>query len=261
MMICSIGLCGGCASKYGEQSTRVNYYPACYQPIQDLRDSDNTVAKNTAGGALVGAFAGAMLGLITTGKWQGAAIGAATGGVAGTMVGNMYGRKQQEKNDNIRLNSYLQDLDGDISNLDVAGAAARTSLQCYDRQFNALLAEIRGRRIAREAAEKRFAEISAGREEAIAILGNAAQYGQNLNQEYENAFASEQRQMNAPAKAEQKVVYQQNAAAFKKAKQRKSALVQKTAQLSNERQRAINDTSTQTRQINEAYAALADIRS
>lgn len=260
-IILGLGLCGGCASKYGEQKTQASYYPACYQPIQDLRGSENTVTRNTAGGALLGAFGGAMIGLLTTGKWQGAVVGAATGGVAGTMLGNMYGRKQQEKDDNTRLNSYLQDLDGDISNLDVAGAAARTSLQCYDRQFQALLTDIRARQITREAAEKRFAEICSGREEAIAILGNAAQHGQNLSQEYENAFANEQQQLNTPAKTAQKVAYQKNSGTLNRARQRKAALVQKTEALSQERQQALTDSSDQTRQINEAYAALDDIRS
>ncbi len=259
LMIAALVLCGGCASKYGEQKTQAVYYPACYQPIQDLRSGENTVAKSTAGGALLGAFTGAMIGLITTGKWQGAVVGAATGGVAGTMAGNAYGRKQQEKDDNIRLNSYLQDIDGDISNLDVTSAAARASLQCYDRQFNVLLSEIRAKRIAREAAEKRFAEISSGREEAIAILGNAAQYGANLNQEYENAFASEQQQLNATR--QQPVVYQQKTAAIARAKRRKADLARKTADINLQKQQAQNDSAAQTRQINEAYAALADIRS
>lgn len=258
-IIGSVFLCGGCASKYGEQQTQVNYYPACYRPIQDLRGGENTVAKNTAGGALLGAFGGAMIGLLTTGKWQGAVMGAATGGVAGTMIGNMYGRKQQERDDNIRLASYLQDIDGDISNLDVTSAAARTSLQCYDREFQALLGEIRTRRISREAAAARFAEISNGRQEAIAILGNAAEYGRNINQEYENALASEEQNLKTPAKAKT-VAYQQNVNTINKARQRKTAITQKTTAITRDRQKAIDDSAAQTRQINEAMAALENIK-
>ena len=30
-------LLSGCASKYGAQQTKVNYYPQCYQPVSALR--------------------------------------------------------------------------------------------------------------------------------------------------------------------------------------------------------------------------------
>lgn len=259
-MILVFGLCSGCASKYGEQQTQVNYYPACYQPIQDLRGGEHNVAKNTGAGALLGAFTGAMIGLIATGKWQGALIGGATGGVAGSMAGNAYGRYQQEKDDNVRMAGYLQNLDGDISNLDVTRAAAKSSLQCYDRAFASLLSEIKAKQISRQAAESRFGEIMNGREEAINILGNAAQYGQNLNQEYENAFNAEEQQA-AKMQTQAPAARQQKVQAINRARQHKQNLVRKTTQISQERQQAVNETSRQTREINEAYAALQDIRS
>lgn len=259
-MILIFGLCSGCASKYGEQQTQVNYYPACYQPIQDLRSGEHNVAKNTGAGALLGAFTGAMIGLIATGKWQGALMGGAVGGAAGSMAGNAYGRHQQQQDDNVRMAGYLQNLDGDISNLDITHAAARTSLQCYDRAFAALLAEIRAKQISRQAAQSRFGEIMSGREEAINILGNAAQYGQNLNQEYENAFNSEEQKI-AENKAESSATRQQKSRAVSQARQRKQTLVNKTAQITRDRQEAVQATSRQTREINEAYAALQDIRS
>lgn len=241
----------GCASKYGEQKTAVNYYPACYQPIQDLRSRENDVAKGTAGGALIGALGGALVGLLASGgKWQGAVVGGATGGVAGTMVGNMYARKQQEADDNRRLASYLQDIDGDISNLDVAGAAARNSLQCYDRQFAVLIADIKAKTITREAAQQRFAEISSGREEAIALLGNAVEHGRNLNQQYEQAFASEAQQMQTPQKlAQGQAAYRQKASTLNAAKQRKQSLVQKTTSLESERSQAQATSSAQLKEI------------
>lgn len=247
----------GCASKYGEQTTQVNYYPACYRPIQDLRANEHNVAKSTAVGAGIGAASGALIGLLTTGKWQGAVMGAAIGGVGGTMVGNMYGRKQQEKNDNIRLASYCQDLDGDISNLDATSAAARASLQCYDREFNALLAGIRARQLTRDVARSRFVEIQNGREEAIRILGNAYDYGSNMNQEYEKAFASEEQAIRAPQK---QASYRQNSRALNDARQRKKSLAQKTAAIKEERTTAQNATSRQTKEINEALAELESIK-
>lgn len=250
----------GCASKYGEQRTTVNYYPACYRPIHDLRSRENDVAKGTAGGAIVGALGGALLGLLASGgKWQGAVVGGATGGVVGTMAGNMYARKQQEANDNIRLASYLQDIDGDISNLDLAGAAARSSLQCYDQQFRILLTQIKARQITREAAQQRFAEITSGREEAINILGSAVAHGQNLNQEYEQAFASEQQQMQTPQKlAQGQDAYVRKNRQLNSARQAKQQLVRKTQALQTDRVEAQNTTSSQ---IAEFQAHLADARS
>lgn len=252
----------GCASKYGDPQTQVRYYPACYRPIQDLRDNEHNVGKSTAIGAGIGMASGALIGLLTTGKWQGAVMGAAIGGAGGSIVGNMYGRKQQEKDDNIRLNSYLQDLDGDISNLDATSAAARTSLQCYDREFKVLLAAIKAKQITREVAAQHFREIQNGREEAIAILGNAAQYGANLNQEYERAFASEQQQVLAPQKvATDRGQAQRNASTLGTAQRRRQTLAQKTQQISRERTTAQNQTSAQIQEINNAMAELEEIRS
>lgn len=252
----------GCASKYGEQRTSAVYYPGCYQPIADLRARENNVARNTGAGALLGAFTGAVVGLLATGgKWQGAAVGAATGGVAGTMAGNLYGRKQQERDDNIRLASYLQDIDGDISNMDITTAAARTSLQCYNSQFAVLLREIKAKQVTRQVAEARFAEIASGREEAIAILGDAAQYGQNLTAQYEQALASEEQQLAVPAKAgTAKAVTPQKKQALQAARQRNTSLSRKVSTVRQEKEQAVAETGRQTREINELYANLEDIR-
>lgn len=264
VIILAIFLCtSGCASsQYGTQQTQVNYYPGCYQPIADLRSRENDVNRNTAGGALLGAFTGAMIGLLASGgKWQGAVIGGATGGVAGTMVGNMYGRKQQEKNDNIRLASYLQDMDGDISNMNVTTAAARTSLRCYDNAFNALIAQMKARQISREAAAQRFAEISSGREEAINILGNTVEYGQNLTQEYEQALMSEEQQLNVSAStANNPAAYVEKKRTINTARKKNSTLNQKVAATQQVKQQAQSDSSAQMKQINEMYAQLDEAR-
>lgn len=253
---------GGCASKYGTQKTAVNYYPACYSPIADLRQNEHGTAAGTATGAVIGALGGALVGLLATGgKWQGAVVGGATGGVAGTMAGNMYARKQQEADDNRRLASYLQNLDGDISHLDLAGAAARTSLQCYDRQFNQLVAAIRAHQIDRQSAAARYAEISSGREEAIAILGDAAQYGRNLDQQYEQAFMNEEQNLATPTP---QAASKPKVAAKKKnletARSKKQALAQKTRVIEQQKSEAQEASARQTREINEVLANLEDIR-
>ena len=251
----------GCASKYGEQHTNVAYYPSCYRPIDDLRRSEHTVAKSTATGAVLGAAGGALIGLLTTGKWQGAVMGAAMGGVGGSMVGNAYGSQQQQREDNMRLNRYLQELDGDISNLDVASAAARSSLQCYDREFQALLGGIRSGQISREVAHSRYVEIQNGREEAIAILGDAAAQGESLDQQYEQAFASEEQQIRSPqAMSQGQAAYQQKASALNAARKRKQAITRKTASIREEKTQAQNVTRSQNKEINDALSQLRDIR-
>lgn len=253
---------GGCASRYGEQKTTVNYYPGCYRPIQDLREREHDVAKGTAGGAAIGALGGALLGLLASGgKWEGAAVGAATGAATGGIVGNMYASKQRERDDNRRLASYLQDIDGDISNLDVTSAAARTSLQCYDQQFALLLKDIKARAVTREVAQRRYAEIASGREEAIALLGDAVIQGRNLDQQYEEAFASEERNLASPQQVAQGPARQrEKARSINAARQRKQSLTQKTAALDRERAEAQSASQRQTQEINQAFADLADIR-
>ena len=243
----------GCASRYGEQKTTVNYYPGCYRPIQDLRDREYDVAKGAGGGAALGALGGALLGMfLSGGKWQGAVAGAATGAAAGGIMGASTAQAQRERDDNKRMATYLQNIDGDISDLDITSAAARTSLQCYDQQFALLLKDIRAKAIDRETAAKRFAEISSGREEAIALLGNAVSHARNLDEQYEQAFASEERAVTqSPARQKQK------AQAIRVARQKKQALTQKTAALDREKSEASQVTARQTQEINEA---LADIR-
>lgn len=243
----------GCASRYGEQKTTVNYYPGCYRPIQDLREREHDVAKGAGTGAAMGALGGALLGLLLSGgKWEGAAVGAASGAAAGGIMGASSAQAQHQRDDNMRLAAYLQDIDGDISDLDITSAAARTSLQCYDQQFALLLKDIKAKAIDRETAAKRFAEISSGREEAIALLGNAVTHARNLDEQYEQAFASEERTVTqSPARQQQKT------RAIKAARQKKQALTQKTAALDREKSEAVEVTSRQTQEINEA---LADIR-
>ena len=244
----------GCASKYGEQKTAVNYYPACYAPIQDLRDREHDVAKGTAVGGIVGALGGALVGLLATGKAEGAVMGAAVGGAGGLVAGNIYASKQHQADDNVRLASYLQDLDGDISNLDVAGAAAQTSLKCYNQQFQALLAAIKSRAITPQAAQARFAEIMSGREEASNILGEVVTNARQLSQQYEQAFVQEERQLDAPRKAPQSVAAKQaKKRTINRGREKAKELVKRERQWTEVRNTAKQDTAQQTQTFNTAY--------
>nr|GFD31913.1 hypothetical protein [Tanacetum cinerariifolium] len=69
-------LIAGCASspvsKVGA-STKVAYYPSCYEPVQHLRDTDSDTTKSVIGGAAVGALGGALAGALH-GVRQGVAV-------------------------------------------------------------------------------------------------------------------------------------------------------------------------------------------
>lgn len=251
----------GCASKYGDQRTAVNYYPACYAPIRDLRDRENEVGKTTAGGAVIGALGGALVGLLATGKLEGAAVGAAAGGATGAVAGNIYAKNRQQADDNARLYSYLQNLDGDIGKLDVESAAARTSIQCYNQQFNRLVAAIKARQIGRQEAASRYLEIHDGYEEAQNILGNAAATGEDLARRYEEALASEERDMLTPQKASARPASaQKNRQALNAARQRNRQLAQKAQSTRQEKERVAREVANNDKQINELLGTLEDTR-
>ena len=238
----------GCASKYGQQKTVVNYYPACYSPIQDLRSREHDVAKTTAGGAVVGALGGALIGLLATGKAEGALAGGMAGGMAGAVAGNIYASKQKEADDNRRLVSYLQDMDGDISNMDIDAAAAKTSFNCYERAFQSLIAEIKERRISPEAARARYAEIRSGEEEAAAIYSDLIVRSQDLQTQYEQAFNQEERVLSSPRKMAQGNV-RQKAIALNHARGKNKVFATKKQQFSAAKSEADDTIASQDRQI------------
>lgn len=238
----------GCASKYGEQRTVVNYYPACYSPIQDLRDREHDVAKTTVGGSVVGALGGALIGLLATGKAEGALAGGMAGGMAGAVAGNIYANKQKEADDNRRLVSYLQDMDGDISNMDIDAAAAKTSFNCYERAFQRLIVEIKEKRVSPEAARSRYAEIRSGEEEAAAIYSDLAVRSQDLQTQYEQAFMREERVLSSPRKIAQGNV-RQKASALKQARGKTSVFASKKQQFSGAKKEADTTISAQDRQM------------
>lgn len=260
VVLLTSALTAGCASKYGVQQTEATYFPACYQPIQELRDHEHDVAKSTVGGAAMGALAGALIGLASGGKGSGALIGALGGAVAGGVAGNIWATKSQEADDNKRLASYLQDLEGDISNLDVSGAAARTALQCYDRQFALLLKDIKAKKISRAQAEREFDEISRGRGEAIAILGQTIAAGEDLNQQYQEALANEEVVIASPQRKATATASQQKKKekTLSTAKQRARVLTDRTASMAKEKAAAERVTAMQ---VSEIEQGLNDLRS
>ena len=192
-------LLSGCASsKYGPQITTVQYYPSCYAPINDLRQADSDFNKNVAGGAVGGALVGALVGFLATGNTQGTLIGAGTGAVVGTGVGYAKAKQERIADDNRRMASYLVDIDGDISGMDRATAAASVARDCYSREFNGAVADFKAKRISREELARRYQEIKDGSTEAGNILGAVIASASEKEQQYQQAIAEEAKKTNQP---------------------------------------------------------------
>ena len=198
-VVVSLLLLSGCASsKYGPQITTVQYYPSCYAPINDLRQADSDFNKNVAGGAVGGALAGALIGFLATGNTQGTLIGAGTGAVVGTGVGYAKAKQERIADDNRRMASYLVDIDGDISGMDRATAAASVARDCYSREFNRAVADFKAGRISREELARRYQEIKDGSTEAGNILGVVIASASEKEQQYQLAIADEAKKTNQP---------------------------------------------------------------
>ena len=179
----------GCASKYGAPRTKVNYYPQCYQPVQQLRDDENYVAKSTAAGAVGGALLGALIGGLTTGKVEGALAGAAVGGVAGGVAGHAYGKNQQAARDRELVQAYSEQLGYEASGMARSTAAARVAQQCYDREFDQAKRDYKARRITKAQFQERYAEIRSGLQEVSYILTERYDTMAKKDAEYEQALA------------------------------------------------------------------------
>ena len=181
----------GCASKYGSQTTTVNHYPDCYQPISQLRKSEYQPQKTAAGGAVAGALLGALVGYLATGKGEGAAIGAATGAVAGGAAGGIYGSQQQKAEEQRQLAEYNQQLEGNIAETNRTAAAAKVARQCYERQFTTAASEYKAGRLTREQFNSRYLEVTSGLQEAATILGEVNSANRQVTAEYNRAMQEE----------------------------------------------------------------------
>ena len=191
-------LLGGCASKYGPQTTTVQYYPQCYSPISELRRAESDYKQTVATGSIVGALVGALGGYLATGKAEGAIVGAAAGTVAGTAVGYAQAESRQSADENRRMASYLSQLDGDISGLNGVTASARLAIQCYDKQFQEALAAYKAGRISKPELQARYAEIRSGSQEAANIMGQVVDSTLEKERQYQQALAQEAKKANRP---------------------------------------------------------------
>lgn len=192
-------LLAGCKSNYGEPKTRVNHYPQCYQPVQQLREDENLTARSTAVGAAGGALLGALIGGLATGKVEGALAGAVAGGATGAVAGNIYGKSEQKNRDAAYLHAYARQLGADAASMNRAAAAAKVAGKCYDDQFRLAANLYRSGRISRLEFQDRYAEIRSGLEETAYILNDTVAVMAKRDAEYQRALAADY--VNAPSRA------------------------------------------------------------
>lgn len=182
-------LISGCTSKYGDQKTKVNYYPQCYQPVNQLRQDENSTGKSTAAGAVGGALLGALIGGLATGKASGAVAGAVAGGAAGAVAGNIYGKSKSQDRDAAYLHQYSQQLGSEAASMNRSTAAAKVAAKCYDEQFKLAAGQFKAGQITRMEFQDRYNEIRSGLEETSFILNDTATTMAKKDGEYQQALA------------------------------------------------------------------------
>jgi outer membrane lipoprotein SlyB len=191
----SFVLMAGCAnspvSKVGA-STKVEYYPTCYEPVQHLRDTDSNMSKSVIGGAAVGALGGALAGALvgnSEDRARNAAIGAAGGALVGGAAGYYTEKQKQITDDNQRIGSYATDINKNAADMDRSTAYAKASQSCYQSEFTKLLSGRKAKTINDTEGRKRLAEIVAGLKESndliTAVNGRTGENLDNYTQAYE----------------------------------------------------------------------------
>ncbi|WP_025130805.1 type VI secretion system-associated lipoprotein TagQ [Pseudomonas sp. PH1b] len=173
-------------------TTKVEYYPSCYEPVQHLRATDSDMTKSVVTGAALGAAGGALLGALTgsgDNRGRNAAIGAAGGALAGGAAGYYTERQKQIADDNQRIASYATDVNKSAADIDRSTAYARASQTCYQRAFDSLISARKANSINDVEGRKRLAEIVSGLKESndliTAVNGRASEDLSKYNQAYE----------------------------------------------------------------------------
>ena len=184
-------LFSGCTSRYGEQKTKVNHYPQCYEPVAQLRKDENSTGKSTAAGAAGGALLGALIGGLATGKVEGALAGAVAGGAAGAVGGNIYGKSQEKERDANYLAQYNRQMGTEAASMNRATAAAKVATKCYDQQFKLAVNQYKAGQLTRFDLQDRYNEIRSGLEETAFILKDTSAAMAQKDSEYERVLAGE----------------------------------------------------------------------
>ncbi|MFK3798476.1 MULTISPECIES: type VI secretion system-associated lipoprotein TagQ [unclassified Pseudomonas] len=191
----SFVLMAGCAnspvSKVGA-TTKVEYYPTCYEPVQHLRQTDSDVSKSVLGGAAVGALGGALAGALvgnSEDRARNVAIGVAGGALVGGAAGYYTEKQKQIADDNQRIGSYATDIDKSTADIDRSVGYAKASQSCYQSEFTKLVEGRKAKTINDTEGRKRLAEIVAGLKESndliTAVNGKAGEDINNYTQAYE----------------------------------------------------------------------------
>lgn len=198
-LLCSTLLCSatfsavlisGCASVGGGVSSKVaattkaDYYPACYEPVSQLRSSDAAMQKSVATGAVAGGLLGGLAGALSGGDNAGrnALIGATAGALVGGAAGYYSARQKQIADDRQRIASYAGDFERSAEDLDRNILYAKTAQDCYQREFGNLQAAHRARSISDNEGRRRFAEIVSGLKETNALLAAVdGRAGEDIN--------------------------------------------------------------------------------
>ncbi|KRP63030.1 type VI secretion system-associated lipoprotein TagQ [Pseudomonas trivialis] len=185
----------GCATSPAGKvasTTKVEYYPNCYEPVQHLRATDSNMTRSVVTGAAIGAAGGALLGALTGDKekrGRNAAIGAAGGALAGGAAGYYTERQKQISDDNQRIASYSTDFNKSAADIDRSTAYAKASQQCYQSAFTKLVADRKAKTVNDTEGRKRLAEIVSGLKESndliVAVNGKASEDLNNYTQAYE----------------------------------------------------------------------------
>ncbi|QXH35564.1 type VI secretion system-associated lipoprotein TagQ [Pseudomonas muyukensis] len=193
-------LLSGCASSPASKvgaTTKVEYYPNCYEPVQHLRSTDGDMTRSVTTGALLGAVGGALTGALVDKENRGrnAAIGAAGGALVGGAAGYYTERQKQISDDKQRIASYAADIDKSAADLDRTTAYAKSSQSCYQREFASLIQNRKSGRINDTEGRKRLAEIVAGLQESNNLLTTVnGRLGENLNN-YTQAYEQDLKQV------------------------------------------------------------------
>ena len=198
LLLCIV-ICG-CAqpNKYAPQTTPVNYYPSCYEPIKAVKTGDNNVGRDTALGAIAGGFVGGLVGFFTTGKVKDAAVMAAGGVIVGGALGYAKAKQDAIQSAHTRYASYIDDIDGEISSLDRVTLAGRTSFACYEQSYTTLTSQYQNREISPEEYQARYNEIHAGLGETAELLGQAHEGSRKVNEQFQAALNDEAQKAGKP---------------------------------------------------------------
>jgi hypothetical protein len=184
----SLALLPACGPQVGKQTVRIKYYQNCYQPLLDLRASQEKIKSNTAKGAAAGAAAGAITGLLVRGDLKGALVGALIGAAVGAVGTYLVSTSLQEKALSERLAAYNGAMDSAQADLNLASRSAKATCDCYRKEYNTLSKNYKRKKSVTPAdrAEmlERLQEMRDGTNDAVEILV----YYQNVSAENLKTF-------------------------------------------------------------------------